>query len=109
MASWIWSIPTITGLPTASHRVVSGSQPGNEPPQEHSNYDRPHEQHTTCGHAEIHRQRREAGIRLGDAGGDRPETAGDAPPPEPGRASPTKEHRDAEDGDSATQEHAKQT
>src|SRR5206468_8450646 len=84
-------------------------QQRSQPPQEHANDDRPEEEDTTCGHAEYHGERREAGVRLRDAGCQGPEPAEQAQPAEPGWEPPGEKHRDTEGRDGESEEHAEKT
>src|SRR5213080_4419243 len=84
-------------------------QQRSQPPQEHADDDRPEEEDTTCGHAEHHGERREAGVRLRDAGRQGPEPAEQAQPAEPGWEPPAEKHRDTEGRDGESEEHAEKT
>src|SRR5438876_7307897 len=95
--------------PTPLDCTVRPRQQRSQPPQERANDDRPKEQDTTCGHAEHHGERREAGVRLRDAGRQGPEPAEQAQPAEPGWEPPAEKYRDTEGRDGESEEHAEKT
>src|SRR5437773_4520783 len=95
--------------PTPLDCTVRPRQQRSQPPPERANDESPEEEDTTCGHAEHHGERREAGVRLRDAGRQGPEPAEQAQPAEPGWEPPAEKHRATEGRDGESEEHAEKT